>query len=70
MQLSQNDQGDIYFLKISVADARGEYPVFVKRGKQKEEYARDFGKFLERRMMEACEQVWEAEGGQHGLSLR
>lgn len=52
--LSQTDEGEIYFLKMSSPDPSAEYPVFIKRGSNVQPYADDFGSFLEKRVRELC----------------
>lgn len=53
--LMQNDQGEGFFFKASAPDPDGEYPVFVKRGGRREQYAENFADFLEKRINELCE---------------
>lgn len=48
--LSENDFGELYYLKTSEPDRDGEYPVFVRRGRTRERYAANFAEFLKKRI--------------------
>ncbi|SFU58476.1 SMI1-KNR4 cell-wall [Aliiroseovarius crassostreae] len=48
--LCSNDFGEIFTLDVSVHSDEGEYPVYVRRGKQREAYAENFAAFLAKRI--------------------
>ncbi len=45
-----NDFGEIFALDVSVLSDKGEYPVYVRRGRQREAYAENFAAFLAKRI--------------------
>lgn len=45
-----NDFGEIFTLDVSVSCDNGEYPVYVRRGQQREAYAENFAAFLVKRI--------------------
>ena len=53
--LCRSDFGELFVLETSEANDAGEYPVYLRRGENREVYGRTFAEFLERRIRELVE---------------